>query len=232
MNYEKIYNQITERAKIRILEGYRERHHIIPKCMGGANDANNLVELTAREHFLCHRLLCEIYPDNHKLWYALWAMTVLKGEKQYRYIPSARVYESIKIKLSLIRSQNNLGRKMSEECIKKRVESRKGYKHSEATRTKISEANMGKVRSMEFKYNLSIMHKGKAAHNKNKPTPEHIKEKISNTMKLRKNIPWNKGLSTKILTCPYCNKLVDPGNAKQWHFEKCKQISHNKSNLT
>jgi len=56
MNYQKIYDQIIERAKNRKLEGYKEKHHIIPKCLGGPDNKENLVELTAREHFLCHLL--------------------------------------------------------------------------------------------------------------------------------------------------------------------------------
>ena len=52
MNYQKIYNQIIERAKNRQLEGYKEKHHIIPRCLNGNNDKENLVKLTAREHFL------------------------------------------------------------------------------------------------------------------------------------------------------------------------------------
>ena len=68
MNYEKIYNQIIDRAKIRVLEGYKEIHHIIPRCVGGTNDKDNLVTLTAREHFICHWLLVRMYPDNNKLW--------------------------------------------------------------------------------------------------------------------------------------------------------------------
>ena len=47
--------------------GRLEVHHIVPKCLGGSNKKENLVELTAREHFICHRLLCEIYPKNKKL---------------------------------------------------------------------------------------------------------------------------------------------------------------------
>lgn len=58
MNYEKIYNQIIERAKlsnrIKSKENYFEKHHIIPKCLGGDNEKENLVLLTAREHFICH----------------------------------------------------------------------------------------------------------------------------------------------------------------------------------
>lgn len=69
MNYKKIHDDIIERAKTRVLDGYKERHHIIPRCMGGNNDASNLVNLTAREHFIVHKLLCEIYPDMDKCKY-------------------------------------------------------------------------------------------------------------------------------------------------------------------
>jgi hypothetical protein len=42
---------------------YYERHHIVPKWMGGSNDKSNLVLLTAREHYLCHYLLFLSYKD-------------------------------------------------------------------------------------------------------------------------------------------------------------------------
>ena len=46
------YNSIISQAKSRplIKENYYEKHHIIPKSMGGDNNSNNLVFLTAREH--------------------------------------------------------------------------------------------------------------------------------------------------------------------------------------
>jgi len=82
MDYQKIYNQIIERAKTRQLEGYKEKHHILPKCIGGLDVKENLVELTAREHFLCHKLLCKIYPNEYKLWYALWLMVIGKQKNK------------------------------------------------------------------------------------------------------------------------------------------------------
>lgn len=99
MNYQKIYGQIIERAKTRKLEGYKEKHHVIPKCLGGSNKKENLVELTAREHFLCHKLLCEIYPENEKLLWALWLMAIgkQKSKKTEPYKVSSRDYEYIKI---------------------------------------------------------------------------------------------------------------------------------------
>ena len=61
MNYTKIYNNIIERAKLRQITNpltqYKEIHHIVPKSVGGSNNKSNLVELTLKEHFLCHKLL-------------------------------------------------------------------------------------------------------------------------------------------------------------------------------
>jgi hypothetical protein len=112
MNYEKIYNNIIERSKDRILEGYVEKHHIIPKCMGGANIPNNISVLTAREHFLCHKLLCEIYSDNTKLRNSLFLMSIGKRKKiKNQYKISSREYERIKLEYSLFL----IGKKHSEE---------------------------------------------------------------------------------------------------------------------
>jgi hypothetical protein len=95
MNYEKIYNQIIERAKSRNLDGYSEKHHIIPKCMNGTNNPDNIVKLTAREHFLCHWLLHEMYPNNTDLRYSFWSMC-RSSDNQKRYRPSSRIYEYAK----------------------------------------------------------------------------------------------------------------------------------------
>lgn len=99
MDYTKIYNSIIERAQNRKLEGYSEKHHITPKCIGGQDVKENIVELTAREHFLCHRLLCEIYPNQEKLWYALWLMAIGKKKWNHRdpYNFTSREYERIKL---------------------------------------------------------------------------------------------------------------------------------------
>lgn len=78
MNYKKLYDQIIENAKNRnIIENkYYEEHHIIPKCLNGTNDDNNLVKLTLREHYVCHKLLAEIYKDNKSIWHAYWMMMI------------------------------------------------------------------------------------------------------------------------------------------------------------
>lgn len=53
MNYNKHYQLLISNAKTRDnIEGYSEKHHIIPSCLGGSDDAKNLVLLTLREHFI------------------------------------------------------------------------------------------------------------------------------------------------------------------------------------
>lgn len=75
MDYQKIYTNIVRRGQNRILEGYSEKHHIVPRCMGGTDEATNLVSLTPEEHYLCHLLLVKIYPNNIRLVRAAMFMT-------------------------------------------------------------------------------------------------------------------------------------------------------------
>lgn len=75
MNYKKIYESLISKAKEREIEGYKERHHILPRCIGGDDSEDNLVDLTAREHVFAHILLATIYPANEKLLHAAWHMS-------------------------------------------------------------------------------------------------------------------------------------------------------------
>lgn len=142
MDYQKIYNQIIERAKNRQLEGYKEKHHILPKCLGGSNNKNNIVELTAREHFLCHMLLCEIYPKENKLKHAIFLMAIGKQKiKEKTYVICSRVYERLKIEYS----QMLTGKKQSQETKNKKSKAMKGHSmYTEEWKQKISKSNIGR----------------------------------------------------------------------------------------
>lgn len=74
MDYKKHYENLIKRSQNRKLDGYKEKHHIIPRCLGGADNEENLVNLTAEEHFVAHQLLVKIYPGNNKLISALSKM--------------------------------------------------------------------------------------------------------------------------------------------------------------
>lgn len=61
MNYQAIYDKLIKRGQTRVLYGtYIENHHIIPRSEGGSNKKTNKVELTPKEHHLCHLLLIKM----------------------------------------------------------------------------------------------------------------------------------------------------------------------------
>jgi hypothetical protein len=82
MNYKKIHDNIIDRAKNRNYDGYTENHHIIPICMGGTNDKDNMVKLTPEEHFLIHILLVKLNPQNDSLIFAVKMMTEHQTNKR------------------------------------------------------------------------------------------------------------------------------------------------------
>jgi hypothetical protein len=102
MDYGSIYNALITKAQARAtVDGYKERHHIVPRSLGGSDDKLNLVELTAREHFIAHVLLAKLYGGN--MWFAVLAM-VGKANRKEIYA-KGRMYEVAKKENSKIRSQ-------------------------------------------------------------------------------------------------------------------------------
>lgn len=68
------------------VEFYTEKHHVVPKCMGGSNETENLVLLSGREHYLAHWLLCKCVNKNDKNKYnriasAFWRMVSYVNDK-------------------------------------------------------------------------------------------------------------------------------------------------------
>ena len=165
MDYIKIYNQIINRSKERIINEscYYETHHIIPKCIGGNDSDDNKVKLTYREHFICHRLLVKMTNgiNKRKMICALhFTSTINKGQIKI----GSRKYEKIKKEYSKNISGENhhfYGKKHSKETQRKMSESKKGHIVSEETRKKLSEANKGKKLLEETKAKISKSTKGK-----------------------------------------------------------------------
>lgn len=96
--YTKWYNTIINNAQQRILpvDTYIEKHHIIPRSLGGTNDGINLAKLTAREHFICHLLLTKMTTgrNKHKMSKALTMIMSIKrvGQRQ-NYTANSRWYQ-------------------------------------------------------------------------------------------------------------------------------------------
>ena len=131
--YFKWYYAIIENAMQTSRAGYVEKHHIIPKSLGGTNVSSNIVKLSAREHFVCHRLLTKMTTgeSRHKMLHAVWRLAHAASNTV-----NSRTYETIKIERSMsITGRKNLGvskallgRKVPQEVIDKRVKKVTGQK--------------------------------------------------------------------------------------------------------
>jgi len=185
--YFKIVNhpRVTPRRKG---DSYYERHHIIPRCLGGDDSANNLVLLTAREHFLCHYLLTKMSPEP-KLVYALHRMTH-SGDMHQRY--HSRLYATARelfgktiadFHRERFARDSSLRQKAGDHCRGKSRPPETGAKISAAltgrkvspdTRAAISkaikgrpnEALRGKSKTVKHKQALSEAKRGKPGNNR------------------------------------------------------------------
>lgn len=112
MNYKNLYYAIVTNAINRPSTiGYFEKHHIIPKSLGGSDDSNNIVKLSAREHFICHYLLAKMYPYESSEWFKMnHALMIMKSSsnRHDRYVNS-RLYEALRTNFSKVMKKAQSG---------------------------------------------------------------------------------------------------------------------------
>ena len=247
--YTKWYFNIINRAKSRVLGGYTEKHHIIPRSLGGSDDLDNLVKLTAKEHYIVHLLLPYMVVElshRKKMWGALRCMSKMIYKTHRRYLGSARFYEKAKEHIDF--GAGNRGRVQTLEERQKRAASQKGRICSEETKSKIGIANSKntgrtpwnkgvkgyKVHSEEAKKRMSQERKGKPKSEQaraNMKTAQALRSKDSyaqagwkhteSTIERLKEVAKNRPR----LTCPHCGLVGSAPNMKRFHFDKCKILS-------
>jgi len=201
--YTRWYNSIIAKSKERVnFVGYGEKHHVIPKSLGGSNDPTNIVLLTAKEHFICHLLLVKMTNGDNKrrMVNAAWGMATRRNHFQTgRSRITSRTYEFLKSNLTqspeanLARSKKLKGRiigPMSDEHRKK-LSAPKTIEHRE----KISKSRLGK--SWGYKHS------------------DETKNKMSD---------WQKGVPKEKIVCEHCGKETSIMNHSRWHGSKCKNI--------
>lgn len=184
MNYKQVYENLIIRAKDRITDEYTEKHHIIPKSMGGTNYKSNIVRLTAREHFIAHILLWKIYKTKDMAT-AVWLMSHSRG-----FRINSRHYEELRIqhaeatsekktgkispmkgksfnltveekeRRSNLRKGKNLGNpgfvgKHKEESIQKMREKKKGHAPTNTRRVMIDNVEYNSITAASQKLNIT-----------------------------------------------------------------------------
>jgi len=204
VNYTAIYNNLIQRAISRTLEGYKERHHIIPRCLGGSDDRENLVELTPEEHYIAHLLLIKIYPKNNALVHAAVMMTV-KGKDQIR---NNKLYGWVRRKHSTVISNSQSGKGNSQFG--------KYWIHNvitgEVARTTSKEVPIGWIRGKTGFTNCEVCGK-KSGSKLRRFCPEHRPKSIA------PKTPMSKGSPSAMKLSSYCKartKEEHPQYGKRW----------------
>jgi hypothetical protein len=212
MNYSNHYNLLIERAKTRVLDGYSEQHHVIPRCIGGSDDADNLVRLTAEEHFVAHQLLAKIHPNSIGLIFAVLTMGARINNKKYGWV-RRQFAEKMR---TIDRSGWESSKRRSDEHKKNIAKSIKKTWESEKRRRLQSQAMTGRKFSEQHKQKLSLAKKGRKL-------SDEAREALRQCLIGRK-VCW------KIIVCPHCQKSGGTPNMRRYHFDKCKSRAENQQN--
>lgn len=161
--YSRWYFKIVESARLVSRAGYVEEHHIIPKSMGGLDTPENIVKLSAREHFLVHLLLTKFVTDKKALMQARKAVRLMmvapKHLSTLRWIPTSRTIE-------IARKEAALANKGNVEIAAKISKSMTGRILSDEHCANISASLQGYVKNPEVSQKIS-------ATLTNKPKSEH-----------------------------------------------------------
>lgn len=207
--YLKWYENIITRAKERILEKPYDRHHIIPKSLGGENSSNNLVVLTHREHFICHLLLIRFVDITvkHKMVYAAWQQS-----RSFKFSGkvTSRVYDYLRSELS----KTYTGRKRKPFTDE--------WRENMSARSRGVKNNMfGKHHSEETKEKISANRKGLCAGSTNPFFGKKHSVAVSNKLSV-KNVAVFTGIPKMRVCCIHCRKEVSHNMINRYHGDNCK----------
>jgi hypothetical protein len=156
--YSKWYFSIINNAKSRIsIDGYIEKHHIIPKSLGGNNKKENIIALTAREHFICHSDRMTYGCNRQKMAFA--SNMMLCGSE--RYIPCSRIYKIVKDEFSKHISKIHTGKVQTEESNIKRSIAQKGIPKGPQTEDHKRNNRLSKKGKPSGRKGISLSTKGK-----------------------------------------------------------------------
>lgn len=236
--HTKRYYKIIKHAQTTPYCGYTEAHHIIPKSLGGTDEKSNIVNLSARAHLICHRLLTKMVVGQAK-YKMLEAVAVFSNNSNRNLNLTSRDIATIREANAIASSARNKGN----EFWKFRQSDSSELRELKSSNAKKSRwVNDGTVErfTQEFEYYISQGYQfGRltfsqewiekiASNRKTGPRPQEVKDKISKaTLGVPKTEEHKAKLSIAKLnapkySCEYCGGMFSPTNLLRWHGAKCK----------
>lgn len=261
--YTKWYYSIINNALTRNNVGYTETHHIIPECFyisrvrkgpigwleGDPNHVDNLVKLTAKEHFICHLLLPKMLEGIPKAKMACALKRFVYSNKHNKFITS-NMYQAIKIMhseaISVLQKGIKNTKEVSQETRQKlrdsriniplseshkqnmkkpksssHIENMKGRQITEETRKKLSISRIGKTASIETRLKQS-----NSALNR-PPMSDDTKNKLKQLHQGKSKSEDHKNKLSEMqknlpmVCCLHCGNVINKRIFTRYHSQDC-----------
>jgi hypothetical protein len=178
MDYRRHYAALIERARTRQLETYGEWHHVIPRCLGGSDDATNIVKLTPEEHYVAHQLLVKMHRGNNKLVFAAHAMLMAGKRRGIAYTVNNKEFGWLRRLNARALSEHKRGKPRPPHVGEAVRAASLGRKLSEETKAKMSAAKKGRPKTPEHAAKVSAALKGKPSSRLGVTLSHETKEKM------------------------------------------------------
>lgn len=203
MDYRRIHDRIICAALSRTdVMGYSEKHHIVPKSMGGDDASENIVVLTGREHYLIHWLLYKIHRCR-EMAFAWYRMS--HGKRSIgRYV--SHTFHYAKTAQAKAMSDLFTGRILSVEQKERMRAAKLGKSYADMGRKnsplkgklltddhkiKVGLASKGRTRTPESRAAQSLAVSGSLNHQFGKSPSAETRRKLSEAIKKVRSIPMS-----------------------------------------
>jgi NUMOD3 motif len=186
---------ITSRQYRYLKSAMVEKHHILPRSLGGSDEEINIIKLTPREHYIAHLILWKAYGGKMATAFFLMQQdrTILHLHERTL---TAKQYERLRQDYCLSNRDSHIGKpsklkgkSQSKELVEKRSKALQGHKHSEETKKKLSDKRKEYFTNPENRKKLSerikqTFRNGRISYNKGVKMNEEQRERIRKTKKV------------------------------------------------
>lgn len=174
------YTRFIGSLRGQLVNGYAEVHHIVPRSLGGTDDADNLIRLTARQHFIAHWILARALGGS-----AARAFFMMSNFGKYGHVNSTTYAIARKeyAELASIQMQGRIMPPVSAETREKQRQAKLGKKLSAEHVEKVRQTRIGRKLSDEWKANVAAAKRGKSNGRLGHIMTEETKQRIGDAQR-------------------------------------------------
>ena len=133
-HYYNRYTKFIESCRIQNLNDvYTEKHHIIPRSLGGTNDESNLITLSGRQHYIAHWMLWKAYRGKMAL-----AFKFMNHDGKHARRINSKIFEQLRkdrnehvIKVNTGKTRTQETKDNIRNALKGKVNNRKGERNTQ-----------------------------------------------------------------------------------------------------